>query len=67
MYYYSDTATGVVSQKYTTLELDGYAKKSNVPTDNTDYNEGFAKRILVLLTANAINNVAIPLNRYGFF
>ena len=40
MYYYFDTATGVVSQKYTTLELDG-----NVLTDNTDYSEGFAKRI----------------------
>ena len=64
-FYYPDTASGAVIQKYTTLALDGNAQQI-VPTDNTNYNEGFTKR-QTLLTAGAENNIHLPLNRFGFF
>ena len=65
MFNYPDTAVGAVTQKYTTLQLDGNAQNI-APTDLATYNEGFAKR-KVLLTAAAENNIILPLNRYGFF
>lgn len=55
MYFYPDTATGAVSQKYTILDLDGKVQQID-PTDNTNDNEGFAKRNVLLVT-NAVNNV----------
>ena len=64
-FYYPDTNTGAVIQKYATLALDGNAQQI-APTDNTNYNEGFAKR-KILLTAGAKNNIHLPLNRFGFF
>ena len=64
-FYYPDTATGAVIQKYTTLALDGNAQQVT-PTDNTNYNKGFTKR-KTLLTAGAENNIHLPLNRFGFF
>ena len=66
-FFYRDTATGAISQKYiyTTLQLDGNAQNI-APTDNTNYKEGFAKRIILVLVAST-NNVLIPLNRYEFF
>ena len=65
MFNYPDTAVGVVSQKYTTLQLTGDAQNI-APRDHGTYNEGFAKR-KALLTAAAVNNIVLPLNRYGFF
>ena len=65
MLHYPDTATGAVSQKYTTLALTGNAQNI-APTDNTAYNEGFAKR-KTLLTGGAKNNIILPLNRFGYF
>ncbi|PFX13109.1 Pulmonary surfactant-associated protein D [Stylophora pistillata] len=64
-FHYLDTASGAVIQKYTTLALDGNAQNVT-PTDNGDYNEGFAKR-KTLLTTGAENNIHLPLNRFGFF
>ena len=43
MFHYPDTNTGAVSQKYTTLQLDGNAQNI-APTEQNTYNEGFAKR-----------------------
>ena len=65
MFHYPDTAVGAVSQKYTTLQLDGNAQNI-APTDQNTYNEGFAKR-KTLLSAAATNNIILPLNRFGFF
>ena len=65
MFHYIDTATGAVSQTYTTLALDGNAQNI-APTDNTNYIEGFARR-KTLLSAGAENNIILPLNRYSFF
>ena len=42
-FYYPDTATGAVIQKYSTIQLDGNAGPIT-PTDNTNYNKGFTKR-----------------------
>ncbi|PFX29617.1 Pulmonary surfactant-associated protein D [Stylophora pistillata] len=64
-FFYKDTATGAVIQKYATLALDGNAQNI-APTDNTNYNEGFAKR-KTLLSAGAENNIHLPLNRFEFF
>lgn len=64
-FYYPDTATGAVIQKYSTITLDGNAGDI-IPTDNTNYNKGFTKR-KTLLTAGAENNIHLPLNRFGFF
>ncbi|PFX23307.1 hypothetical protein AWC38_SpisGene12150 [Stylophora pistillata] len=64
-FFYKDTATGAVIQKYTTLQLTGDAQNI-APTDNAAYNEGFAKR-KTLLAAGAENNIHLPLNRFGFF
>ena len=65
MFHYIDTATGAVSKKYSTLALDGNVQNI-APTDNTNYNEGFARR-KTLLSASAENNIILPLNRYSFF
>ena len=65
MFHYPDTAVGAVSQKYTTLDLNGNAQNI-APTDMATYNEGFAKR-KTLLSAAAENNIILPLNRFGFF
>ena len=65
MFHYPDTAVGAVSQKYTTLDLDGNAQNI-APTDMATYNEGFAKR-KTLLSAAASNNIILPLNRFGYF
>ena len=64
-FYYPDTNTGAIIQKYTTLALDGNAQQI-APTDNTNYNEGFTKR-KILLAAGAEDNIHLPLNRFGFF
>ena len=64
-FYYPDTATGAVIQKYSTIAVDGNAGNI-IPTDNTTYNKGFTKR-KTLLTAGAENNIHLPLNRFGFF
>ncbi|PFX26611.1 Complement C1q tumor necrosis factor-related protein 7 [Stylophora pistillata] len=66
-FFYKDTATGAVSHKYATLDLDGNAQNIE-PTDNAYYNEGFAKRQILLATGDpAENNIHLPLNRFGFF
>ena len=36
------------------------------PSDSANYNDGFAKR-KILLSTNATNNLLIPLNNYSFF
>ena len=64
-FYYPDTATGAVIQKYSTIAVDGNAGDI-IPTDNTNYNKGLTKR-KTLLTAGAENNIHLPLNRFGFF
>lgn len=66
MFHYPDTAAGgAVSQKYTTLQLNGNAQNV-IPTDYATYNEGFTKR-KTLLTGSAANNIHLPLNRFGYF
>lgn len=64
-FYYPDTATGAVIQKYTTLALTGN-QENQIPTDNTNYNKGFTKR-KNLLAAKTENNIHLPLNRFGFY
>ena len=44
-FYYPDTATGAVIQKYTTLALDGNAQQVT-PTDNTNSIKGLQKERL---------------------
>ena len=68
MFFYPDTATGAVGQKYTTLAIPiaAGADVNRIPTDNADYNYGFAQR-KALLSAAATVNTIVPLNRYGFF
>ena len=68
MFFYPDTATGAVSQKYTTLAIPiaAGADVNRIPTDNGSYNHGFTQR-KALLSAAATVNTIIPLNRYGFF
>ncbi|PFX14748.1 hypothetical protein AWC38_SpisGene21072 [Stylophora pistillata] len=68
-FHYLDTATGAVTQKYDALTVTiaaGGGTVTPIPKDNTNYNEGFAKR-KVLLAAGAKNNIHLPLNRFGFF
>ncbi|PFX18802.1 hypothetical protein AWC38_SpisGene16812 [Stylophora pistillata] len=64
-FFYKDTATGAVIQKYATLNLDGNAQNI-APTDNANYSEGFTKRQILLASGNE-NNIHLPLNRFGFF
>ena len=65
MLHYPDTATGAVSQEYTTIQATGNAQQIT-PTRSTTYNDGFTKR-KTLLSAAATNNIILPLNRFGFF
>ena len=65
MFHYPDTATGAITQEYTTLDLTGNAQNI-APTRSTTYNDGFTKR-KTLLSGGASNNIILPLNRFGFF
>ena len=65
MFHYPDTATGAITQEYTTLALTGNAQNI-APTRSTTYNEGFTKR-KTLLSGGATNNIILPLNRLGYF
>ena len=60
--FHLDTATGAVSQKYTTLQLDGNGQNI-ASTDSTGCYKGFAKR-KGYLSIGAENNVLVPLNQY---
>ena len=74
MFHYPDTATGAVSQKYTTRTVqhgrndadNAYEARTFIDGVNTHFNEGFARR-KTLLSAGAENNIILPLNRYSFF
>ena len=65
MFHFPDTATGAITQKYTTLALNGNAQQI-APTESTTYNDGFTKR-KILLSGGAKNNIILPLNRFGYF
>ena len=65
MFHYPDTNTGAVFQDYTTLALSGDAE-NKIPTKNAQYNEGFAKR-KILLSGGATKNIILPLSRLNYF
>ena len=65
MFHFPDTATGAVSQEYTTIAATGNAQNI-IPTRSTTYNDGFTNR-KTLLSGGATNNIILPLNRFGFF
>ena len=65
LFHYLDTSAEAVSQKFETLALDGNAQNKIVTVQPT-YNEGFAKR-QTLTSGGTVNNIKLPLNRFGFF
>lgn len=67
MFHYPDTSKGTaVLANYVAIGNGGGTQANAVPGENADYNEGFAKR-KTLLTAGAVNNIILPLDRFSFF
>ena len=64
-FHYLDTSAEAVSLKYPQLVLDGNAQRKDI-TVQAGYNEGFSKR-QTLTKGGAVNNMILPLNRFGFF
>ena len=74
MFHYPDTSTHADYNLYTLRRVEhgrnnadnAYEVRNFVDGTNNNYNEGFAKR-KILLSGGATNNIKLPLNRFGYF